>query len=442
MTRFKATAGAIVVLVGFFTATLPGRQSGSEALVHADLQAYMNARTAGFSGITNFSFGVYSDIHMCECSINVLTRAQWAGLLTTWRDVGNLFGVIVGDLGYDELSHRDNVLSGPAAVPSAPPVFYAMGNHENTIRSASGPGSTRCIRTPYGQRAGRRCRVCRPGNADHAYWSFNVGPSTHFIFLDGGYMTWDGINGPALANAWPGATHLAEERHSRQCRQEHHGVRPRADRSTDDERDAGLDAGAHAHRPGGAARDARCASEAEVHLLGPPPQPRRHHAVEGRELGARPDRPAAARHQGQCRRRDDYAHGQRHEHGDRLRCPSHESDRADRRTAGPPRRRRRGERRQYTPPQDGPGRSGERREPDDRTAHAQVRRHDVVLAPIHLGATGQDRAGHDVLVRHLSVRRGAREGRRDRAAALVRQGRQPAPADLRSEFHPAVAKTA
>ena len=161
MTRFKATVGAIVVLVGFFTATLPGRQGGSEALVQANLQAYMNARTAAFSGITNFSFGVYSDIHMCECGSSTFTRAQWAGLLTTWRDVGNLFGVIVGDLGYGEPR-----ASRQRAVPEQSPCrprrrCSTPWGIMKTIRSVSDPGSTRFTRAPCNQRAGRHCRTRR-----------------------------------------------------------------------------------------------------------------------------------------------------------------------------------------------------------------------------------------------------------------------------------------
>jgi hypothetical protein len=33
-----------------------------------------------------------------------------------------------------------------------------------------------------------------PGNADRAYWSFDIGPHSHFIMLDGDYMFSDGLN--------------------------------------------------------------------------------------------------------------------------------------------------------------------------------------------------------------------------------------------------------
>jgi Calcineurin-like phosphoesterase len=191
--RPKFYVAITAVVLALTSGVLLGR-TGNESAVQADMQAYMAARTAAYGTLTSFSFGVYSDIHMSEDAIAVLTRAQWQGLLTNWRDTGNLLGVIVGDLGYGNLADRDNVLSGPAAVPGAPPVFYSMGNHENDAFGKRSwidsiyPGAVQ-------PSSWTNQPSLAPGNADHVYWSFNVGPSTHFIMLDGDYVTWDGITG-------------------------------------------------------------------------------------------------------------------------------------------------------------------------------------------------------------------------------------------------------
>jgi hypothetical protein len=112
-------------------------------------------------------------------------------LLTDWRDRGDLFGMIVGDLGYGNSADVSNVQSGPLAVPNAPPIFYSMGNHEldgigkrpwidGLYSGAVRPGSWS---TPAG---------VAPGNADLAYYSFDVGPSTHFVVLDGDFQALEG----------------------------------------------------------------------------------------------------------------------------------------------------------------------------------------------------------------------------------------------------------
>ena len=164
--------------------------------VAGDLQAYIATQTAALTNTNNFSFGVYSDIHMIENPSYGLTRVQWQHLLTNWRDRGDLFGIIVGDLGYGGAADVDNVLSGPATIPGAPRLFYAMGNHEldglgkrmwidALLPGAVRPGSwTVQAQTPA-------------GNADQAYYSFNVGAYTHFIVLDGDYTSFDGYNARA-----------------------------------------------------------------------------------------------------------------------------------------------------------------------------------------------------------------------------------------------------
>src|SRR5713101_9912144 len=128
------------LLTAFFTcsvsATLAYRVFGAgsgDATIQADLQSYIASKTAAYASLTKFSFGVFSDIHMSAesgGSVWVLTRADWPNALTYWRNRGDLFDLIVGDLGYGYASDINNVLSGPLTVPDAPPVFYAMGNHE------------------------------------------------------------------------------------------------------------------------------------------------------------------------------------------------------------------------------------------------------------------------------------------------------------------------
>lgn len=188
--RFLRNAAALAV-IGVGTAVLFSQTSGSgEGTVQSDIQTYMTARAAAYSSTTSFGFGVFSDIHMSEDAAAILTRAQWAALLTTWKNQGNLFDVIVGDLGFGNLGDRDNVLSGPAAVPGGPPVFYAMGNHEDdpigkrSWIDALYPGAVRSTSWTGNPSV-------PAGNMDHVYWSFNVGPTTHFIFLDGDYQTRD-----------------------------------------------------------------------------------------------------------------------------------------------------------------------------------------------------------------------------------------------------------
>jgi hypothetical protein len=187
-----------MLVVAFSTAAtlLPASSivtTATDSLVNADMQAYMAARTAPWANMTTFSFGVYSDIHMMEDQFYGLTRLQWTHLIQRWRDSGNLFGLIVGDLGYGQASHISNVLSGPPSVPGAPPIFYAMGNHEldgvgkRAWMDALYPGAVQ----PGSWTVNPRYS---PGNGDHVYFSFNVGPSTHFIVLDGDYMTFDGID--------------------------------------------------------------------------------------------------------------------------------------------------------------------------------------------------------------------------------------------------------
>jgi hypothetical protein len=200
--------GLLVVVVLCSTASLLPASFlvVGEAQVNADMQAHMAARTAAWAGLTNFSFGVYSDIHMVEDQTWGLMRPQWQRLIQRWRDSGDLFGLIIGDLGYGQPSHIQNVLSGPAAVSGAPPIFYAMGNHEldgggkRAWIDALYPGAVQPGSWTFNSRYS-------PGNGDHVYFSFNVGPSTHFIVLDGNYMTFDGVD--ARARQSFGQTQLA-----------------------------------------------------------------------------------------------------------------------------------------------------------------------------------------------------------------------------------------
>lgn len=114
-------------------------------------------------------------------------------MLTRWRDAGHSFGLIVGDLGYGGLTDIDNVRSGPASVPGAPLVLYAMGNHETDGVGKRAwidglyPGAVRTTSwTPMSSIAA--------GNADHVYYSFDIGPYTHFVVLDGDHVTFDGVD--------------------------------------------------------------------------------------------------------------------------------------------------------------------------------------------------------------------------------------------------------
>lgn len=186
---------ALVVVLSSVTTLIPA-PAITDALVNADMQAYMAARTAAYAGLTSFSFGVYSDIHMIEDPSFGLMRPQWQRLIQRWRDSGDLFGLIIGDLGYGQPSHIANVQSGPASVAGAPPIFYAMGNHE-----LDGQGKRAWIDALYPGAVQPGSWTVHPrynpGNGDHVYFSFNVGPSTHFIVLDGDYMTFDGVDARA-----------------------------------------------------------------------------------------------------------------------------------------------------------------------------------------------------------------------------------------------------
>ena len=133
--------------------------------------------------MTSFSFGVYSDIHVIENPSYGLTRAQWQRVLTQWRDSGALFGMIVGDLGY--AADVDNVLSGPGMPCRTRHRFFTGWAITSWMRSGNVHGSM-----PYAPGAVQPGSwtsqlTIAPGNADRAYWSFNVGPRTHFIVLDG-----------------------------------------------------------------------------------------------------------------------------------------------------------------------------------------------------------------------------------------------------------------
>jgi Big-like domain-containing protein/calcineurin-like phosphoesterase family protein len=184
--------GTLGLLVLVWAASELLAQTAGDTAIHNDLQAYAAAMTAAFQNVTNFSFGVYSDIHMIENPDSGLTRAQWASLITQWRDKGHLFGLIVGDLGYGNATDPSNVLSGPATVSGGPPVFFTMGNHEldgigkRAWMDALYPGAVRPA-------SWSPSSAVAPGNLDHAYYSFNIGPYTHFIVLDGDHYTFDGV---------------------------------------------------------------------------------------------------------------------------------------------------------------------------------------------------------------------------------------------------------
>ena len=123
------------------------------------------------------------DIHLSHGATYVLTKDEWQDLLGRWRDAGSLFGVIVGDLGYGEGQDVDDVVSGWAAVPGAPRILYAWGNHERD----SPAGKREWIDRLYPgavQPSSWSPTVSRPGTSDRAYWSFNVGPYWHFAMLD------------------------------------------------------------------------------------------------------------------------------------------------------------------------------------------------------------------------------------------------------------------
>jgi hypothetical protein len=192
MSHAVRTLAAVALLAVVYLALPPAHGQSFGSPVQADLQTYMATRTSAFQNLTRFSFGVYSDIHMIEAADWGLTRTQWQGELRQWRDAGHLFGLIVGDLGYGNATDVQNVLSGPAAIPDAPPVFYAMGNHE-----LDGIGKRAWVDglLPGAVRAGSWTSATglAAGNADPVYYSFDVGPSTHFIVLDGDYMTFDGV---------------------------------------------------------------------------------------------------------------------------------------------------------------------------------------------------------------------------------------------------------
>ena len=191
VSRLRVTITGSVGVLALLIFSLTGK--ADESGVQANMQAYMAARTAAYRDVNIFSFGVFSDIHMSGDNVAVYSRAQWQTLLTRWRDLGHLFGVIVGDLGYGQPAHIENVLSGPLAVPSAPPVFYTMGNHE-----LSGIGKRAWIDALYPGAVNPASWTVHPslapGNADHIYWSFDIGPYTHFIMLDGDQMIYDGLN--------------------------------------------------------------------------------------------------------------------------------------------------------------------------------------------------------------------------------------------------------
>jgi hypothetical protein len=136
---------------------------------------------------------------MSDTGSAVLSTDKWATLLRQWRDLGHRFGIIVGDLGYGGVGDPGRVLSGPIAVPDAPPILYSMGNHEldgigkrawidALYPGAVAPGSWQTI------------TGMAPGNGEHAYYSFDIGPSTHFMLLDGDHMTFDGITARAWQN--------------------------------------------------------------------------------------------------------------------------------------------------------------------------------------------------------------------------------------------------
>jgi Bacterial Ig domain len=185
------TAAALLASAFVLAPSVQGQLTGS--LVQSNLQAYMQARTAAYAGMTKFSFGVYSDIHMIENAAYGLTRTQWQDLLRQWRDAGHLFSMVIGDLGYGNATDPSNVLSGPAAVLDAPSVFYSMGNHET-----DGIGKRAWIDALYPGAVSPSSWTVQsgiaPGNLDHAYYSFNIGPYTHFIVLDGDHVAYDGLN--------------------------------------------------------------------------------------------------------------------------------------------------------------------------------------------------------------------------------------------------------
>ena len=194
--RLRASVFTCAIL-----ATLAFRVFGAgvgDAAIQSDLQSYIASKTAAYGALTAFHFGVFSDIHMSEDGLGswVLTRTDWANALTYWRNRGDLFDLIVGDLGYGYASDINNVLSGPRAVPDAPPIFYAMGNHElDSLTSGMGKRAWVDALFPGAVKSGSWSVISGlpPGNANHAYYSFDVGPSTHFVVLDGDLSATDGL---------------------------------------------------------------------------------------------------------------------------------------------------------------------------------------------------------------------------------------------------------
>ena len=67
---------------------VPITQASGDAAVNANLQSYIAARTAAFSNLNQFSFGVYSDIHMIE-------SADWGNATTTLNAVPDSFWQLV-----------------------------------------------------------------------------------------------------------------------------------------------------------------------------------------------------------------------------------------------------------------------------------------------------------------------------------------------------------
>src|SRR5579862_8326253 len=100
MKRLPYILVCATVALSLYVASTPMQGQSNNPAVQSDLQAYIQGRTVPLQGLTKFSFGVFSDLHMTEMSNAVITRAQWADILRMWRNAGDAFGIIVGDLGY------------------------------------------------------------------------------------------------------------------------------------------------------------------------------------------------------------------------------------------------------------------------------------------------------------------------------------------------------
>ena len=204
--RHNSLYRTFIPTIGLVAATVLAFALDASAQVSANLQNYYATRVQSMASTSKFTFAVSGDIHVDPGNTaQVFSPAQWQTVVTTWRDAGVKFGVIAGDLGYGASIDIDSVLAGMTQTLNAPPIFFAMGNHE--LDSTSGKRAWIDALYPGAvQAASWTPTAALPGDSDRAYWSFNVGPYAHFVFLDGDMETTDTAR---LVGQRIGATQLA-----------------------------------------------------------------------------------------------------------------------------------------------------------------------------------------------------------------------------------------